>query len=974
MAVHGTFSIVIDASGMKADIVVKSVPDAPEITVEAVGKELERKGVRGVRSASEIGAVLARVTNDGTERLTVCEGLAPENGQAESVEWEDISIPSEFADAAERILASARIPSFSIEKKRKITVKQSVEKKARVPFMKPRTETIDVVRTENIREPVYVDPSIQQTGFADENVVLGRILPYSPGKPGRNVYGSAVQPVQPADPHFHLGPGITKNGRDLVSTHSGFIRIGRNWADIVPYSRHDWTVIVSPDKVSCSLAIEPGHENAPVPGVAEVIDAARAAGCPVESLLEEDGIASAIRDAIDAGRTEHIPISRNQDATIELVIDDSRLSAVLHLRKGRGKGKPLLLKDIGATIRGAGLRNLDHERIKEDITAFYSSAELELVGYVLADGTPPTRGTDQSIEYTVRFLDAARAEAHLGSLASRADLLHEMASLPVFPFDAVERMAFVETDQRVAEITPATVGSPGVDVYGAPIPGIAGRELPLQLFEDIERTQNVLVSRRKGVLDVGAVDDRIVLRVRPHEDAGVNVAIAEDRMTAYIRITKEHGGGVPLSMDAVAAEIERNGVTYGIRDDILESAFEKARDDGEVNGVPFAFGEPPVGGDGRKFRWCIAYAPGRSVIIRPDGTADYKNAPRFTTVREGTEIAELLPSTGEPIPGTDISGRAIPAPETPDDTIEAGNHVLPRDEDDGRRVFVAECDGELAFNGKRIEIRPGHAVAGNVGAATGNIRFPGSVSVAGSVESGYFIVSGGEVRVSDTIEAALVSAELDIAIAGGIQGRGKAVVRTKRGVVVAFIEQATVLAVTDVMVKNTVLRCAIKCNGRVVVAGDRGGIVGGTVRARRGIDVANLGNGAGVKTMISFGQDYLIADRIESEQKEIEKLKGEIVSIDAALGRAGLDPNTFAELKTRKVKALKLMEKRGSRIFLLREKFEEHFPSEIRVRGTLFPGVVIESHGRYYETSSPRKKIEIVFDEQTGRLLERPIA
>ncbi len=974
MAVHGTFSVEIDVSGMKADLVIKSSPDAPEITVEAVGKELERKGVRSARSAADIGEVLARAATDGADRLTVCEGVPPENGRSESVEWEDIAVPPDFADVAEQILSAAQVPTFSIEKKKKITEKKPVTTKSRIPFVKPKTEMVDVVRTENVRESVYVDPSVQKTGFADEGAVIGTILPYSPGKPGKNVYGSAVQPVPPADPHFHLGPGIKKNGRDLVSVYAGFIRIGRNWADIVPYSRHDWRIIVSPDKASCSLAIEHGHEDAPVPDTAEVIDAARAAGCPIESLLEEDSIATVIRDAIGAGRTEHIPISKNQDSVIELEIGDDRLTAVLNLRKGRGTGRHLLLKEIGAAIRGAGLRNLDNDRIKEDITTFYASAETELVGYVLAEGTPPTRGTDQSIEYTVRFLDAERTEQHLASVASRGDLLREMTSLPVFPFDAVERVAFVEQDQRVAEITPATVGSPGVDVYGAVIPGIGGQELPLQLFEDIERTQNLLVSRRKGVLDLGTVDDRIALRVRPHEDACVNIVIAEDRMTAYIRITKDEGGGRPLSMDAVRAEIEKSGVTYGIRDDILESALEQARDDGEVNGVPFAFGEPAVGGDGRKFRWCIAYAPGRNVTIRPDGTADYKNAPRFTTVREGTEIAELLPSTGEPIPGTDVSGRAIPAPETPDDTIEAANHVEPRDEDDGRRVFIAECDGELAFNGKRMEIRPGHAVAGNVGAATGNIRFPGSVSVAGAVESGYFIVSGGEVRISDTIEAALVSAELDIAIAGGIQGGGKAVVRTKRGVVATFIEQATVLAVADVMVKNTILRCAIKCNGRVVVAGDRGGIVGGTVRARRGLDVASLGNSAGVKTTISFGQDYLIADRIESEQKEIEKLKGEIVSIDAALGRAGSDVKSFSELKTRKVKAMKMMEKRGSRVFLLREKFEQHFASEVKIRGTLYPGVVIESHGRYYEAASPKKKIEIVFDEQTGRLIDRPLA
>ena len=70
---------------------------------------------------------------------------------------------------------------------------------------------------------------------------------------------------------------------------------------------------------------------------------------------------------------------------------------------------------------------------------------------------------------------------------------------------------------------------------------------------------------------------------------------------------------------------------------------------------------------------------------------------------------------------------------------------------------------------------------------------------------------------------------------------------------------------------------------------------------------------------------------------------------------------------------MKLIEKRSMRLFTLREKFEEHFPSEVEVRGKLYPGVVFESHGRYHEIDSEKKGVVLIFDQKTGRIVENPL-
>ena len=71
---------------------------------------------------------------------------------------------------------------------------------------------------------------------------------------------------------------------------------------------------------------------------------------------------------------------------------------------------------------------------------------------------------------------------------------------------------------------------------------------------------------------------------------------------------------------------------------------------------------------------------------------------------------------------------------------------------------------------------------------------------------------------------------------------------------------------------------------------------------------------------------------------------------------------------------LKAIEAKSFRLFTLRESFEEHTPSEVVINGTLFPGVVFESHGRYYDIKTEKRQVVIRFNEKLGQIEERPLA
>jgi uncharacterized protein (DUF342 family) len=153
--------------------------------------------------------------------------------------------------------------------------------------------------------------------------------------------------------------------------------------------------------------------------------------------------------------------------------------------------------------------------------------------------------------------------------------------------------------------------------------------------------------------------------------------------------------------------------------------------------------------------------------------------------------------------------------------------------------------------------------------------------------------------------------------------------------------------------------------------------VGGTLHSRKGLEAMNIGSERGVATSIFFGQDYLIGDRIGLESREVEKLQMRNQELDTVMRRIERSPapdrKALEDFRSEKRHNMKIMEKRVRRLFWLREKFEEHFDSEVVVKGIAHPGVVLESHGREYRIVTPVKGIRFYFDQESGRIVSEAL-
>ncbi|HUX12534.1 MAG TPA: flagellar assembly protein A, partial [Spirochaetia bacterium] len=972
--VQATLQLEFDADGRQAVVSVERAENGESWSAGRIIELLRSSDVTEIIPRDGIERKLRTFASGGerTAKFVVAEGEEPSPAKPEQAVWVEHAVPDKIRDFAAETVNSAPVPNITKETVTKVKRQKQITRKAALPFLPARKEMVEVVEREVKQERVYVDPTVEGTGWVESGDKIALVEPADPGLAGKDIYGKPVFAAALTESQFYAGMNIARKREELFAEATGFLRYGKNWAEIIPFEMHHWSVRLSPDRATCLLDLAPGSPDAPIPQVAEIIAETEKLSYSRKMLLPDSEIEQLVLDTIARGKAvEGLPISGKQDSVVKVSVTPDGLKAVLTLRKGRGSGKALSLREVGAAITAAGLKSFDKKRIQNEVTAFYRGPEDKLTDYILAEGKAPQKGADSVVEINVRFFTDEQTGELRAQLSDLAGCAESVASLAEdFPVEKIESMGAVRRDQRVLSYSIPGPGAPGYDVHGKVLPGIAGRKPELKLFEHLELKQNVVVATADGILDLGRGENQaLLLRVRINGDAKVEISVSADRMNALLAISERIGCGAVATEESIRGAITAAGISAGVDDSAVRHAAGLAARGESVDKIIVARGEPPVRPGQRQTKYLVPLSANRGVVIRDDGTADYRNQDRMTTIEAGTEIAEIVLPTAEARSGFDVTGREIPAGATSSGSgIVAGPNVAQRVRDDGTTVLVAEASGELIVENNTVSIRSVHTIRGDVDLQTGNLRFNGPVDITGNVRTGFFVMAKGDIRVGEGVESALLSSDGDILVKLGVRGAGKAVLRTKKNLRIGFSEQAILLAVGDIVLAHACLHTRVKCNGRLSMPGEKGNLIGGTVQCRDGVEAANIGSERGVQTHISFGQNYLISDQIDVEVKEVERLKKHLTRVDSLIRKAEHSTGSvigssrqvspaLTALYHEKSKILRIMEKRNLRIFTLREKFEEHFPSEIRVRGTIFAGTTIESHGRILEISSPKKRV-----------------
>ena len=974
---RGTVQIEIDGSGLEARLVYLPDEQGDVWDKEKILNLFSQNRITEGFKGDAIDGFLKNPPKPGEDgRITVsaAEGVPPEPPKDEEAEWIELPIPEELEEEAKQVFAEAGEPEIIQNRVEKVQKKKKVEKKQKLGFLPAKEEIVTVTEKRDVPEAVKVDPAVVGTGWVEEGMKIATVYPGRPGKMGKDIYGTPLMPEREPAIAVYPGKGVEKRRNDVVATATGFFRRGADWAEVIPFSAHSWEVDLSTDKATALLDFSPGDSRAALPRGEKIIEAAKGKGADPDTLIEPDEVDRILKKALEKGQeVKGRSISIDEDGEVEISVSEDSMKATLTIKKGRGNGKPLDLKEVGTALRESGVRGFKSDKVKNDILAFYRSTEQVLDSYLLVEGTPPEQPDTPEFVVNIKFLSEKERDALKNRLAGLMSAEMGITSEDEFPLDNVEEMGYVVRHQPIGHFEKQQKGKNGRNVYGKEVPAADPPNPMVKTFENVLTEGEEYTAEVSGVLEKGIANGALMLRIRPYRDGEMEIRTAEDMMKAFLTIIPPEGAGKGIAPEQIGTKIKERGIIKGLKEEIIEKAIETAKKGEPVENLLIAEGQEPRHASKNQIKFFVEFAADSKVTIKQDGTADYKNLNKLTAVNRGQPIARILPPEEAGEDGWDITGKTISARSFQGFDLEIGENIVKKEQEDGGFTLIADRDGKLVYDKKSIAIQNIHLVDGNVGVKTGNVKFKGLIQIKGSVESGFSVVAGDAIQVGEGVEGSLLSAEGDILIGHGVKGGGKAVIRAKENIKAGFVEMSTLLSVKDIMIKNFCFRSVVKCNGRFQLMSEKGHLVGGTVRSKLGIDVMNLGSDKGVKTQVCFGQDYLIADQIEIEEREIQKIKDKLLTFDVYMHKMEKqgDRSRLEKARKEKHKLMKVLEKRGLRLFTLREKFEEHFPSEVRVRGTLYPGAVIESHGRYFESKEEKKGITIVFNSESGQLEEK---
>lgn len=642
---------------------------------------------------------------------------------------------------------------------------------------------------------------------------------------------------------------------------------------------------------------------------------------------------------------------------VRVIVSVDKLNARLYVRKAYDISQALPMNIILRSLQNSKIQDLNMADINSLLSQFDSSANMELDVEIKA-GIAPKRGKDRTLiehftplqEHEItRITDRLRDPKLANNNEPNPDDDRD------FPLSQAEKMAYVEKDSIIYEISQAEPGEAGVDVYGNKVEGLPGNMPFVVDLRNIVQLGDEFRANITGILIIRNEGQNLKMRIIPYKNAKVKAVVSKDKMSAVLILENGAGAGELLSVALIKTALNDAGLLEVTPQNKIEEAIKSASKHDESE-FQLLRGVDPIGPGSYLLDWKVTFADDSPVA----------------TVNSGDFILEATKlSKGQE--GKDVFGKIIKQKAIHEVPLPVADDTLKCDEQGHTCKFFANISGELSFVDDKLSIASTRIIEGDVKTPNQKITFPGDIVVTGDVGDEVTIKAKGDLTCKGDAAISLLYSENILRLEGGMKGRGRGTLWSKGTMNIGFCEGAKVFAGGNVNIAEYCFMCVIKTNGLISVQSHHGALIGGSIHAARGCVVRNLGAEKSVRTVISFGQDYLIKDEIETHEKEIEENSKTIKIFDAKLNEKGKDDSEIDEIRKKKVKLMKRNSALQIRIFNLKENFEFHIPSSVKVLGTIYPGVVLESHGRYFEVFEKQSNVEFKFDEVNGNIVSTPI-
>lgn len=438
-------------------------------------------------------------------------------------------------------------------------------------------------------------------------------------------------------------------------------------------------------------------------------------------------------------------------------------------------------------------------------------------------------------------------------------------------------------------------------------------------------------------------------------DKDFSIYIEENGNKAYAYIPWAPGNVV--TKEDIYHDLERREIVFGIKKEAIDDLIDQRRLNQRIL---IAEGIPAKRGKDGWFEWFVRLDLPRIPAPLEDGGVDYVNIEAFEMVDEGEKIAVYHKAEpgrkGKNIYGETIHGEhGLEKPPL----RGVGFRIAP----DGV-TYISKINGKFEYTAGRIMITNMLIVHEDVTAVTGKLEVDGSVYVIGSIYSGGYIKASGDIIIEQNVETCRLIAGGNIMIKQGSCSKNDCYIDAQGEVSGSFFEAANIKARGNVKA-NYIMNSNIDTMGKVIVSGSKGVLLGGRIRAVRGVDAYNLGNRLHLKTVLDIGRNELYDNEIEEYQKQRKKLLTDLQELEKVwskivqLEEAGKEVEEEIRRKIYagiEVQGRKLAELDAEESKLV--NFTEQMKEPVFVRGTAYESSIIVLNGIKFLLTSKVRRVQ----------------
>ena len=187
-------------------------------------------------------------------------------------------------------------------------------------------------------------------------------------------------------------------------------------------------------------------------------------------------------------------------------------------------------------------------------------------------------------------------------------------------------------------------------------------------------------------------------------------------------------------------------------------------------------------------------------------------------------------------------------------------------------AIESAISGVVQIEGRKIRVLQRLEIQGAVDFSTGNVDFPGDVSVNKGVKDCFRIIARRDVEVRGLVEAATIRAGRDLRLRGGAACREKGVLYGERDIEARYLNECDLKAGRNLTVEKEIIKAQVIVGADLIAPNCT--VIGGSLFVTGRCEFAEIGSERNVPTALTLGKQP-DADQLQERARTLLLAIGE---------------------------------------------------------------------------------------------------